>query len=610
SAGRGAPVYVDSLPRRLVSEPGTSKGKRRAHDCSEDGDGEGQPRRKRVRNPVVSGHGWWDCLGVANQQAQKQAESAAKACSDRLAAAGRLVSAPKKLTESQVAGGFWHNLPPSWYRRFAHEPKGYKWLHCNDKWPARHRNTEGNGNNDNNGHDDSNDNKDNNNGNNNGNNDDNNGNNDNNRDDDDNGNNDEWHARPRSTDCNEDERSSSGGNGTSLHSHRNNASVAAAAAAADDDAPAPNDSENTPGSSMWRWRVNFMPRDKGGGGLSGGWRGFAIDHALYPGDVIFYEQITDPPSYGTHHWIVHVFRAYKYDTSVRPASAGSVPDKEPAHGFFDDDEVEEHLGNLEAQEQARANGGRTQTVSRAPKASGQCWQPGQQRQPQPHQDTSSPAAGCNGHVSSQQPDSGASNPPRVNKGTSRDPADSASKKNGIDGSSCRVVEKDSKDSNSSRGQAGKGNGVGKQGGGAKAQEGSRKRGQQQKQQQQRAASVNAQRHAMEEEEEEEEEDFYLKRIKSHMFAPPVGQSKPVDWFHIRWWGQYDCPQYDSWEPVSCLDQEPWKYAWAKGALPKKWQAQRAAWLQSLSAAGRAQFERDEAEEQALEEEEARAPKRK
>eukprot|EP00983_Pelagomonas_calceolata_P132589 1161883-Pelagomonas_calceolata.AAC.1 len=48
---------------------------------------------------------------------------------------------------------------------------------------------------------------------------------------------------------------------------------------------------------------------------------------------------------------------------------------------------------------------------------------------------------------------------------------------------------------------------------------------------------------------------------------------------------------------SCLDQEPWKYAWAKGALPKKWQAQRAAWLQSLSASGRAQFERDEAEEQ-------------
>eukprot|EP00983_Pelagomonas_calceolata_P002621 87200-Pelagomonas_calceolata.AAC.2 len=44
SVGREAPVYVDSLPRRLLSESGASKGRRRTSDCSDDDDG--RPRRK------------------------------------------------------------------------------------------------------------------------------------------------------------------------------------------------------------------------------------------------------------------------------------------------------------------------------------------------------------------------------------------------------------------------------------------------------------------------------------------------------------------------------------------------------------------------------------
>eukprot|EP00983_Pelagomonas_calceolata_P132591 1161883-Pelagomonas_calceolata.AAC.3 len=222
-------------------------------------------------------------------------------------------------------------------------------------------------------------------------------------------------------------------------------------------------------------------------------------------------------------------------------------------------------GNLEAAEQARANGGRIQTVSRPAKASSQCQRSQQQQQQQQHPQqqsqsnqgvSSTGAAGCVSHRASQQLNKGSSNPPSANKDTSREPlAGSTGKKDGTNSNSSRMVNRDGSNGNSSRvlagsnvdkqgsgakGQegcnnssrvqaGGKASSVDKQGSRAKGQEGSKRQGQHQQhqqqqkkqqrqkqvQQQQHEASARAQGAAMEEEEEEEEE-FFLKRIKGYM----------------------------------------------------------------------------------------------
>ena len=39
------------------------------------------------------------------------------------------------------------------------------------------------------------------------------------------------------------------------------------------------------------WEVIWLPKGKGGGGLSGGWRGFCIDNDLAVGDTVVFEKL-------------------------------------------------------------------------------------------------------------------------------------------------------------------------------------------------------------------------------------------------------------------------------------------------------------------------------
>ncbi|KAL4523000.1 hypothetical protein Ndes2526A_g07718 [Nannochloris sp. 'desiccata'] len=68
------------------------------------------------------------------------------------------------------------------------------------------------------------------------------------------------------------------------------------------------------------WNCIWLPR-KTGAGFSGGWRGFAIDLNLFPCDVCVFEidETSKPGGRGSAHvLIVHIFRAFDYDTeSVR-----------------------------------------------------------------------------------------------------------------------------------------------------------------------------------------------------------------------------------------------------------------------------------------------------
>lgn len=55
--------------------------------------------------------------------------------------------------------------------------------------------------------------------------------------------------------------------------------------------------------SKTEWPVIWLRRGKSGGGLSGGWRGFAIDHVLSVGDVLMFEKVS------TKNIMATIFRA-------------------------------------------------------------------------------------------------------------------------------------------------------------------------------------------------------------------------------------------------------------------------------------------------------------
>ncbi|KAI8465532.1 MAG: hypothetical protein J3K34DRAFT_487445 [Monoraphidium minutum] len=66
------------------------------------------------------------------------------------------------------------------------------------------------------------------------------------------------------------------------------------------------------------WYSRFMPRPgESNAGLSGGWRGFAIDQWLFPKDTVVFEKVDD------RHVTVHIFRGADYETDE--TSAGALP---------------------------------------------------------------------------------------------------------------------------------------------------------------------------------------------------------------------------------------------------------------------------------------------
>ncbi|CAL8471943.1 g11485 [Coccomyxa elongata] len=73
-----------------------------------------------------------------------------------------------------------------------------------------------------------------------------------------------------------------------------------------------------------------------------------------------------------------------------------------------------------------------------------------------------------------------------------------------------------------------------------------------------------------EEEEEEEERFFVKQV---LKARKVRTSAPE--FFIRWWNY--APEHDSWEPLSCLDADPLEYDWADAAAKEKARSLAAKW---------------------------------
>jgi hypothetical protein len=82
----------------------------------------------------------------------------------------------------------------------------------------------------------------------------------------------------------------------------------------------PNE-EDDPAEALYQrddgtWNCIWLPR-KTGAGFSGGWRGFAIDLNLFPGDVCVFEidESSKPASGGSVDvLIVHIFRAFDYDS--------------------------------------------------------------------------------------------------------------------------------------------------------------------------------------------------------------------------------------------------------------------------------------------------------
>ncbi|KAI3426164.1 hypothetical protein D9Q98_008541 [Chlorella vulgaris] len=76
--------------------------------------------------------------------------------------------------------------------------------------------------------------------------------------------------------------------------------------------------ETAAGGSKW-WKMVWLPR-KSGAGFSGGWRGFSLDHKLFPGDVLVVETMPGAQhaaaGTGTRFSLtMHIFRALDYETA-------------------------------------------------------------------------------------------------------------------------------------------------------------------------------------------------------------------------------------------------------------------------------------------------------
>ncbi|KAL4857795.1 NEDD8-activating enzyme E1 catalytic subunit [Chlorella vulgaris] len=76
--------------------------------------------------------------------------------------------------------------------------------------------------------------------------------------------------------------------------------------------------ETAADGSKW-WKMVWLPR-KSGAGFSGGWRGFSLDHKLFPGDVLVVETMPGAQhataGTGTRFSLtMHIFRALDYETA-------------------------------------------------------------------------------------------------------------------------------------------------------------------------------------------------------------------------------------------------------------------------------------------------------
>ena len=112
--------------------------------------------------------------------------------------------------------------------------------------------------------------------------------------------------------------------------------------------------ENDPADALYQrddgtWNCIWLPR-KAGAGFSGGWRGFAIDLDLFPGDVCVFEiDESSKPGGGRGSadvLIVHIFRAFDYDTETvreqrkKQAAVDALKDAEEDDEDDEDDELE------------------------------------------------------------------------------------------------------------------------------------------------------------------------------------------------------------------------------------------------------------------------------
>ncbi|BDA47616.1 probable B3 domain-containing protein At3g19184 at N-terminal half [Coccomyxa sp. Obi] len=84
------------------------------------------------------------------------------------------------------------------------------------------------------------------------------------------------------------------------------------------------------------------------------------------------------------------------------------------------------------------------------------------------------------------------------------------------------------------------------------------------------APQSADREEGEEQEEEEEERFYVRKV---LKARKVSTTAPE--FLIRWW--YYTSEHDTWEPLSSLDADPLEYDWADAAAKEKARSHAAKW---------------------------------
>lgn len=97
------------------------------------------------------------------------------------------------------------------------------------------------------------------------------------------------------------------------------------------------------------WNCIWLPR-KTGAGFSGGWRGFAIDLELFPGDVCVFEVDETSKPGGRRSadvLIVHILRAFDYDTESvreqRKEQAAAVALQETEEQNEDDDDDDDEL---------------------------------------------------------------------------------------------------------------------------------------------------------------------------------------------------------------------------------------------------------------------------